>query len=230
MPPDALFSSPMNKQSQLLALARLRQATRWPGYTSIADYQDGIYECDFVSPYTKTAGNLDAEVMLVLQDWSSDEELRQGLDEDTMRLGYDAAQPTSRNLERLLKSTFGLSLTAVYGTNLFPFVKSGNVSSRIPKTDLVRAARAFALPQIEIIRPKLVVGLGLDTFDALRRAKGLASVGKMELAINSPFQIGISQVWCQAHPGALGQMNRNKGGIDRVSQDWRRMRDCAFAT
>ena len=45
--------SPTSKVSRLLGLAKLRQATRWPGYTSIADYHEGAYECDFVSPYTK---------------------------------------------------------------------------------------------------------------------------------------------------------------------------------
>jgi hypothetical protein len=32
----------MNKHSELLALAKLRQASWWPGYTTIADYHDGI--------------------------------------------------------------------------------------------------------------------------------------------------------------------------------------------
>lgn len=122
----------IDKHSKLQTLAKRRQAARWPGYTSISDYHDGIYECDFVSPYTKSACNLDAEVMVVLQDWSSHDELKAGLNEDTVRLGYDPRQPTSRNLERLLQATFGVLLSDVYGTNLFPFVKSGGVSSRIP--------------------------------------------------------------------------------------------------
>jgi uracil-DNA glycosylase len=215
----------MNKDAPLLALAKLRQATQWPGYKSIADYGNGAYECDFVSPYTKTAGNVDAEVMVLLQDWSSDEELSRGLDESTRRLGYTPTQPTSCNLERLLKNHFGLSLSNIYGTNLFPFVKPGAVSSPIPDRDLIRAAREFALPQIGIVSPRLVICLGLVTFDALRRAYDLPRAGKMDSAINSPFTVGSSRVWCQAHTGALGQMNRNKGGVDRVSQDWMRMKE-----
>lgn len=69
----------MNKHSRLIALASLRQVTRWPGYTSIGDYDDGAYECAFVSPFTKTGGNVDAEVMVLLQDRSSDDELRRGM-------------------------------------------------------------------------------------------------------------------------------------------------------
>src|SRR5687767_4898767 len=119
----------MNKRRRLLALAKSRQGTRWPGYKSIADYHGGAYECDCVSPFTKSAGNIDAEVMILLQDWSSDDELSQGLDDETQRLGYTPSQPTARNLALLLETTFGLALSDTYGTNLFPFVKSGTVSS-----------------------------------------------------------------------------------------------------
>lgn len=215
----------MDKRSRLRALARVRQATRWAGYTSIGDYQDGVYECDFVSPYTKTAGNVDAEVMVMLQDWSSRDELMRGLDEQTKRLGYAPTQSTSRNLERLVNATFGLPLSDIYGTNLFPFVKPGKTSARIRERDLSRAAREFALPQVEIVNPTLVICLGLATFDALRRALHLPSAGRMEASINSPFTVGGSLVWCQAHTGALGTMNRNRGGGDRVSEDWMKMKE-----
>ena len=215
----------MDKQARLLELAKARMTTRWPGYKSIADYQGGIYECDFVSPFTKTAGNADAKVFVLLQDWSSDEELSRGLDDVTMELGYDPTQPTGRNLKRLLEVTFGLSLKDVYGTNLFPFVKSGGVSKSIPQRDLVRAAREFALPQIEIVGPRLVVCLGLVTFEALRKAIGLPPAGRMQVAINSPFSVGRSRVWCQAHTGAFGQMNRNRGGIKLVDRDWMNMKE-----
>lgn len=214
----------MDKQVRLLELAKARMAARWPSYTSIADYHGGIYECDFVSPFTKAAGNTDARVFVLLQDWSSDEELSRGLDEATVKLGYDPNQPTSRNLERLLEATFAISLKDVYGTNLFPFVKPGAVSTRIPQRDLVRAAQEFALPQIAIVAPRLVVCLGLVTFQALRQAVGLPSAGSMELAINSPFTVGQSRVWCQAHTGAFGQMNRNKGGADVAARDWMKMK------
>lgn len=215
----------MDKQLRLLDLAKVRMATRWPDYRSIADFQGGIYECDFVSPFTKTAGNVDAGVFILLQDWSSNDELSCGLDDVTVALGYDPTQPTTRNLERLLRVTFGVSLTDVYGTNLFPFVKRGNVSTRIPQRDLVRAAQEFALPQIAIVNPRLVVCLGLVTFQAVRKAVGLRAVVGMELAINSSFTLGKSRVWCQAHTGAFGQMNRSRGGTTLVERDWLKMKE-----
>lgn len=215
----------MNKHSRLLALAKRRQRERWLGYKSLVDYHGGSYECDFVSPFTKTAGNVNADVMVLLQDWSSDDELTQGLDENTQRLGHDPTQPTGRNLEQFLNTNFGLSLRDTYGTNLFPFIKRGAVSSHIPERDLIKAALAFALPQIEIVGPRLVICLGLVTFDALRRSRGLPRSGGMNLAINSPFHIGESRVWCQAHTGAFGQMNRNRGDANRAARDWMTMKE-----
>src|SRR5438477_8132572 len=214
----------MDKHAELLKLAKLRQATRWEGYKCIGDYPNGIYECDFVSPYTKTAGNVDAEILVMLQDWSSDESLRDLIDYELATLGHTPHLPTNRNLTRLLNATFGLTLRDIYGTNLFPFIKLGGMSKSIPRSDLVRAAREFALPQIRIVNPKLVVCLGLNTFNALRQACDLGPCLRIGLAIDSPFNIDSIRVWCQAHTGALGQNNRNKGGVDRVSHDWRKMK------
>jgi hypothetical protein len=142
------------------------------------------------------------------------------LDEGARDLGYTPSEPTNRNLARLLKATFGLSISDVYGTNLFPFVKPGGMSDRIPDGDLVRAAQEFALPQIDIVSPRLVICLGMVTFNALRIARDLPHAGNMEAAINSPFTTGNSRVWYQARTGHFGQVSRNKGGVDRVSQDW----------
>jgi len=216
----------MAKQSELLALAKLRQRTRYPGYKCIGDddYHAGAYECDFVSPYTKTAGNIDAKIMVMLQDWASDEFLRGPFHEPSAKLGHSPNLPTNRNLIRLLKTTFGVTLPDVYGTNLFPFVKPGEMAGDIPDKDMVAAARQFGLPQIRIVSPKLVICLGLVTFNALRQVCDLSAIRPIESAIESPFDIGSIRVWCQAHTGARGQNNRNKGGVDRVSEDWRKMK------
>ena len=211
----------MNKQDLLLALAHKRKTTRWPEYNQIADYHNGAYECDFVSPYTKSAGNVDAEIFVLLQDWSSDESLRSPLDSDCVRYGLTPTLPTNKRLVELLRSHFGVELRDVYGTNLFPFIKKGGMSSFIPMRDFVRAAKEFALPQIQIVQPKLVVCLGLNTFNAIRIACGHTPAQGMNEAIDSPFTFERSHIWCQAHTGSRGQNNR---GRERVAEDWRKMK------
>jgi hypothetical protein len=211
----------MDKQNLLLALAQNRKTTNWPGYHQIGDYHNGAYECDFVSPFTKSAGNVDAEIFVLLQDWSSDKSLRLPLDSDCVRYGLTRTFPTNKRLIELLRDYFGVELGDVYATNLFPFIKRGDISSPIPMRDLIRAAQEFALPQIRIVRPKLVVCLGLNTFNAIRIVCGHTPAQRMNEAIASPFTLDRSRIWCQAHTGARGQNNR---GRERVAEDWRKMK------
>ena len=213
-----------DKRAELLALARKRQATRWSGYTCVGDYHDGVDECDFVSLYSKTAGNVDARILVMLQDWSSDSSLSGPFDEDSATFGHTRNLPTNRNLIRLLKATFDVNLEDVYGTNLFPFIKPGSMSNSILRKDLVRAAHEFALPQIRIVGPRLVICLGLVTFNALRQTCALTRSSNLSSAIGSPFDLDSVRTWCQAHTGVLGKNTRNRGGVDRVSQDWQNMR------
>ncbi|MEO8682652.1 MAG: hypothetical protein ABI665_26625 [Vicinamibacterales bacterium] len=210
----------MDKAARLLDLARKRQASRWPGYKPLVEYRHGAYECDFVSPYTKAAGNVDAAVMILLQDWSSDDELSGELDSGAAELGFTPTLPTNKNLIRLLKTHFGLQLRDTYATNIFPFIKPGKLSATIRVRDLERAALEFAIPQIDIVIPRLVVCLGLKTFNALRRALGMGVEEPLDRAIGAPFSRGLARVWCQAHTGTMGQNNRHRLGINRVSQDW----------
>ena len=65
----------MNKRERLKEMARYRREHVPSGYKGIGEYHDGAYECDFVSPYTKSAENLDADIMLILQDWRGDDYL-----------------------------------------------------------------------------------------------------------------------------------------------------------
>jgi restriction system protein len=118
---------------------------------------------------------------------------------------------------------FGLELKDVYATNVFPFVKLGAMSASIPMRDLVRAAREFALPQIEIVGPRFAVCLGKAAFDAVAVAAGRRRTRSLADAIDSPFEIGSTQVWCQAHTGPLGTLTRNRIGADQVAKDWARM-------
>lgn len=218
----------MSKEQKLKALAKHRQESRWEGYHCLADYRNGTLECEeHVSPYTKGAHNLDALVMVMLQDWSSDRTLRNAQSPASSEFGHDPKIPTNIRLKELLKSTFGLGLKETYATNLFPFIKNGLMSARIPTKDLQRAAVEFAIPQIEIVKPKIVICLGKNTFNAIRVAHGLSHAPTMESAIASPFNIGESTVWAQAHTGSWGQGNRNRGRPGRTFEDWKQMKDAS---
>lgn len=213
-----------DRLSEIARLVERRRRAPYVGYNCIGDYHGGIFECDYVSPYSKSAHNLDARVMVFLQDWSSDDRLQRAPDPEIVRLGLTPDLPTNWNLVGLLRTHLGLELRDTYSTNLFPFIKRGNLSSRIPRADLARAAEEFALPQVGAVRPQLAICLGLATFNALRAAAGHPPAPTVASALRWAFRIGPTQVVFQAHTGNLGRNNRNRGGIDRVSADWSAMR------
>jgi uracil-DNA glycosylase len=208
-----------DKRVRLLELGRKRRASRWPPHKTIGDYDDGKEESVWVSPITELACNVNAEIMILMQDWSSDE---------SMKKGGEEPWSADINLERLLKRHFRLAPSETFITNVFPFIKLGARSAPINMKDLVRAAKEFALPQVEIVAPKIAVCLGLATYNAVRRAAGIRPVTPLEVAIQSPFAFGPTRIWCQAHTGRLGTIGRNKGGVDRVNDDWARMAAAFF--
>src|ERR1041385_5868864 len=215
----------LNKTDALDSLVKKRQLREnvYQGYFPIAHFHGGVYECNYVSPYTKSAGNLNAGVFIMLQDWASSDAFANGISHDSIKYGHEVARFTNSNLKDLLKQHFELKLSLSYGTNLFPFIKPGPINARIPQRLLEKAAVEYGLPQIDIIKPKLVICLGKETFNALRAALGLGKVKTVGEGIEQPFKYRKAVVWLQAHTGLLGQNNRNRGGVNRVCGDWQRM-------
>jgi restriction system protein len=178
-----------------------------------------------VSPYTIGAQNVDSELMILLQDWASDDVLRDDYLDTRVTVGHDPSRGTNKRLKELLRKHLRLELSEVYATNVFPFIKRGPMNKSKAKRDLVRAAREFALPQIEIVGPRLAVCLGKAAFNAVAIASGSRPAKSLAEAIEkaSPFEIGNTQVWCQAHTGQQGTNYRNRGEADQVARDWDRM-------
>ncbi len=211
------------KCKELLKLTKKRQNTRLKGYNNIGDYYNGIFECKHVSPYSKSAHNIDADIMIMAQDWSSDNKLLKADTEERaemVNLGYTKELPTNKCLITCIKKYFNTEFKNTYATNLFPFIKPKEMSSRIPQTYMAQAALDFGIPQIKIIKPIIVICLGLSTFNAIRKAEKNKPCKNMNEAINSKFMIGESTIFCQAHTGKLGRLNRNRNNPNQVSIDW----------
>jgi len=155
--------------SNYAELARRRLTTRWGDYGHPEDY--GYDFRDFVSPYTKSACNLRADVMLILQDWASHDGLTAGGFKPVIQKhGHDPELRTNIRLKELLRRHLNLRLVDTYATNAFVFIKPGGMSSNIPTGDVARSISNFTAPEIALVRPRLVLALGSRVAKALRAA------------------------------------------------------------
>ena len=211
------------KRCRLRALAEARQTHELPGYTNLRDYHDGYYECKHVSPYTKSANDVDSKVLLLLQDWRSREWLLRHRSAVIQEKGHDPALATNRKLKALLFHHLDLQLSSTYGTNLFPHIKPGSLSATIPEVALTRAALQYALPQIACVRPKIVICFGLQTYNAIRRALGRPAYRLLRNAVQSSARWGSTVVACQPHPGVYGELGLRRHTGYGAEHYWRRM-------
>jgi len=217
----------MKKADAYLNLVRKRQSDTWKGYHNLGEYHNGLFECDHVCPNSLFAGDLNAKVMLMMQDWSSDDHLKKPTEvtKETF-LGFEPELRTNINLKNFLAKYLGLKFEDTFITNVFPFIKNGAMNAAIPQRDMVRAAREFAIAQIEIVKPEVVLIFGMKAFNAVRVASGLKPVKDMDEAVDSSFEIGESKVMFLPHPGQIGTNVRNKGGVNRVESDGLKVAEC----
>jgi len=163
----------------------------------------------------------------MLKDWLSTDYFESNSDFSILeKTGRDPKLRTNINLDKLILDHFKRNISEVYATNLFPFIKIGAMTEKIPVKDMIKSALEYAIPQIQIVSPKLVIALGVDCYNALKCANGLKKSKNTSHAIDHPFSIDTYTIWCQAHTSTPGINNR--GGINRVKEDWQKMSEWFF--
>lgn len=194
-----------------------------PKYVSLSNFDGGFYDCEFVVPWTISAKNLDADLMIVAQDWASQEFLNrrnsQQQREKRKLTGQDEDLATNRNLKSRLEEHFGFSFSQTFATDVFVYVKPGEMNGYIPMRYLEDCAKRYTIPQIEIVEPRMVVCLGASTFEAVRCALGLPKISFSEAcAPTAHTTYKGSEIYAVAHTG--GQGTANAGSKDNVNKIW----------
>ena len=218
-----------NKTKRLAALAQLRRhpeaATCRDGYSRdyrrIEEFHDRYYDQhDWVSPWTISACNVDSDLMIIGQDWASEHFLLKDPDPKIRQFGHDPALATNKNLKRLLQEAFGRRFEDTFATNAFVFAKPGGMNSRLPAADLILSATRFALKEVEIVRPKMVICLGIGTFNAIRAALNLRALKLEGIDYAGPAVTYCgSEVHGVPHVGARGL--GATGGYGRSLEIWK---------
>ena len=192
-----------------LDLAAERSAVRSKRYGQPEDH--GYDFRSWVSPYTK-GSNASGGIALVLQDWASADGLGETPHPEIQLHGRAPWLLTNRRLQELLASVLGTNLSAVYATNIFPFVKRGRMSAPLPTAELLGVARRFAVRELELAKPSVVLALGGAAAAILQKcnvpaialphpAARIGGLAKHESAWRAALQLG--GVECPAVSGAV---------------------------
>ncbi|QAU48718.1 uracil-DNA glycosylase family protein [Bradyrhizobium guangzhouense] len=213
----------MDKQAAMAMLVAKRRAEAGGRYHHLHLYDGGRWDFDFVVPWTKSACDLDADLMIIGQDWASDDYLRRNDDAkqraDRAVTGQDAHLATNQNLKRLLAQHFGLCFSQTYATNVLVYIKPGKMSSNVPMRDLRACALAYTLPQLDIVKPRMALCLGAKTFNSVRSALGFAPLPWRHACLPSAHtRIGPTELYGVPHTGSWG--TKNAGGDEAIDLIW----------
>jgi uracil-DNA glycosylase len=176
-------------------------------------------EDDFVVPWSKLACNYSAKIMLIAQDWDSLENLSAPLTAKRERIklvGRNEKLLTNTRIDGLLDQYFGLRWQDIFATDVFPFVKPGHMRGDLRWDDLVRCALEFARPQIDIIKPLVVICLGRSTtFRAIAKAMNSRVTAVDDDNPLGPIHYDGTEIYGVTHPGGRGN-----GWLKRIEMEW----------
>ena len=213
-----------NKKAQMHELVRARRVGWIPdGCYRLGDERlnNGFWdEDDHVVPWSKTACNYNAKVMLVVRDWDAFKNLSVPLTDKHKRIklvGRNEYLLTNKRIDKLLSEHLDLAWSDIFATDVFPFIKPGDMRGNLRWPDFVRCAREFALSQIDIVNPLVVICLGRST---TFRAIAEAAIGQKRTATNGddplgPVQYNGVEIYGVTHPGGRGN-----GWLKRIDFEW----------
>ncbi len=229
---QALCPTPVSRRQELYdALVERRKSHHFPdGLLNPSQIADGRYDSNHLGPWSRWQGSLDAEVVVVGQDWGDLPYFleNQGLDSDS--------ELTCVNLRALaleagwdLGTPHAPAATSLFFTNAVLGIRKESGKSGKPPTPWVDDSTPFLVDLLAIIRPKAVVSLGASAFRACRLAiLGRQRHQRLPLGLPvgrahacSPIQIPNMPTWFAFyHCGPLGMANHP---YNLQVEDWRQL-------
>ena len=215
----------MNKTvayQQLVARRKACSACVPLGMTNPSVCAGGQYDTNEIGPWTQWHGSLNADLMVVGQDWGGREYFidEKGVETDD--------NDTNSNLQILLASVgYKIALpwepqkpAGLFFTNAVLCLKPGRLTGSVKARCFRNCGVEFLKPQIELIQPKVVVTLGLLAYKAVMRAYNRRPRATMRDAVQTTERLGPSTLVPVYHCGYYGTLSRS---LDEQQKDWQRV-------
>ena len=217
----------MNKKDAYQALVEKRKSFKFHhGLLNPSEIESGRYDSDHIGAWSKWQGNLDADILLVGQDWGDTHYFieNQGNDIDD--------NPTNRNLIELflcLGIDIGMpskpnDMAPVFFTNSILGIKEdGRMAGKVSQSWARQCTDEFLKLLVKIINPKVIITLGTYAYSEVAYMYGLKKGTLKNLISESPeIKVGNTVICPRYHCGGLGLANRK---LPLQKQDWLRISD-----
>jgi uracil-DNA glycosylase len=166
------------------------RSCRGLGNPASADLRE--YDSGEIGPWTRLHGDLEAEIMVVGQDWGDTAYFKANRGLDNLR------NPTMLTLEKLFRASgFGFSLQGydhgergLFLTNAILCLKAGGLQAKVEPSWFKNCGKLFLRRQIEIISPKVVVALGQRAHEAILAEFGVKK-GRFREAVESKQGVSL---------------------------------------
>lgn len=215
-----------SKHTQYAELVAARKTCRrCDGLCNPNDKSVRRFDSNEIGPWSILHGDLDARLMIVGQDWGDVDYFVKFKGRD------DLKNRTMRNLQSILNDnslsfdvlSYSESDRGLFLTNSILCLKSDGMTSEIDRTWVENCGNNFLRQQIEIVKPRIVVGMGKHAFHAVLRAFGLP-VRALKDAIHDRSGIEIQKnirlfACYHCSPGTI---SRNRD-LQTQKRDWKRI-------
>ena len=240
-------STGRTKQARYSELVRERQEYGPSSWVLVnpSQIEDGEYDVPHMGPWTAWAHDLDANLMVVGQDWGDVEYYvtNRGCDNPRnptnltlqkllLSIGRPIPAPPSTSdavdtkidTEEACRTTCGVCLT-----NALLWVKTGGLSAKVDSAWFGEPSISLLKAPVNLVQPRVIVALGERAYDCLLKAYGLPPRrGPFKDAVESitsvEFAIGDRTITVLAvyHCGA--RIQNTIRSSDEQLQDWKRLR------
>jgi DNA polymerase len=182
-------------------------------------------DTDSIGKWSDWQGKLNAEIMLIGQDWGSTKYWEDNEGKDTTQ------NPTNFHLKELFNH-LGFDIgdvsnpnhdEPIFFTNSVLCLKTGNMSSTVYQKCFSNCGENFLKPLIDLISPKILITLGAAPFKSvlrLYRPEGSSQIPPLrDVVRHEPIIINTQglKLFPMFHCGGLGLANRK---FEEQKTDW----------
>ncbi len=216
----------MTKEQVYNQLVTARKECRLCSELKLTNQSQAEYDTSSIGKWSDWQGNLNANIMVIGQDWGS-------LTYWNENRGTDSPNnPTNLNLIRLF-DTLGCKIGTIHKptidqplffTNSVLCLKQGNMSAKLTQKCIQNCGSRFLKPLVDLINPGLIITIGYKPYASLlalykpngwEKIKPLKAVVRQAPIILNPEGLKLIPMY---HCGGLGLANRR---MEEQLKDWK---------